>query len=119
MAVTPSVTAIAQLRRLTAATVDPKLTDEDLADALRMYAVADGDGVAPDSEVGSAWVETYDMAGAAMEAWTWKKGMASHLVNFNADGSQASMSDISEHIQERINYFANQRMTGTITVAAE
>lgn len=114
MAVTPSVSAIARLKRMVAATVDPKLTDADIADALTMYALADGNGAAPDSS--GTWLESYDWYGAAIECLGWKKAAASALVNFNADGSQASMSDITEHLDKLIAEYAARRAMGTFTV---
>jgi hypothetical protein len=115
MAVTPSASAIARLKRLTAATVDPKLTDADMADALTMYALADGNGVVPD---GTGWLETFDYYGAAIEALGWKKAAASAMVNFNADGTQASMSDITRHINGLIGEYTARRSVGTITVGS-
>lgn len=115
MAVNPSATAIARLKRMVAATVDPKLTDADITDALIMYAVADGNGLAPDSD-DITWVESYDYLGAAIECLGWKKAAASAMVNFNADGSQASMSDITEHLDKLIAEYAARRSIGTFTV---
>lgn len=113
MAVTPSTTAINRLGRMVSASVDPQLTTDDLADALALYAVVDGAGVIPG---GSGWLETYDMAGAALECLNWKKAAAAAMINFNADGSQFSLSDISAHIEERIAYYMGLRMTGNLTV---
>lgn len=113
MAVTPSTTAINRLGRMVSASVAPALTTDDLADALVMYAVVDGAGVIPGD---TGWLETYDMAGAALECWQWKKAAAVANVNFNADGSQFSLSDISEHIEERIRYYSALRATGNLTV---
>jgi hypothetical protein len=103
---------------MVAATVDPKLTDSDISDALIMYALADSNGLAPDSD-NPAWVEGYDYLGAAIEALGWKKAAATAMVNFNADGSQASMSDITEHLDKLIAQYAAQRSLGTFSVYAE
>lgn len=116
MAISPSASAIARLRRMVAATVDPKLTDSDLADALAMYALADRDSLPPDSA--TEWIETYDWYGAAIEALGWKKAAASGMVNFNADGTQASLSDITTHIDKEIARYAALRSVGTITVSS-
>jgi hypothetical protein len=99
---------------MVAATVDPQITDGALADALVMYAVVDGFGLSP---VEPLWVERYDMYGAAIEVLSWKKSAAVGMVNFNADGTQAALSDISTHLNERIQYYSALRMTGTITVS--
>src|SRR5688572_12548402 len=115
MAVSPSASAVARLKRMVAASVDPKLTDSDIADALAMYALADGNGVAPDSS-NASWVESFDYYGAAIEALGWKKIAASAMVNFNADGSQASMSDITRHLESEIARYTALRAVGTITV---
>jgi len=118
MAVNPSATAVNRLKRMVAADVDPKLTDADIADALVMYAVADGNGLAPDSG-DPLWIESYDWYGAAIEALEWKRAAAVAMVNFNADGSQASMSDITTHIDSLVNRYSGLRSIGTITVLAE
>lgn len=114
MAVTPSATAVNRLKRMVGAGIDPKLTDADISDALTMYALADGDGLPPDSD--TEWIETYDYYGAAIEALEWKKASALAMVNFNADGTQASMSDITEHIDKLIAQYAAKRSYGTFTV---
>ena len=103
---------------MVAAGIDPKLTDADIADALVMYAVADGNGVAPDTD-NPLWSESYDWYGAAIEALGWKKVAASAMVNFNADGSQASMSDITSHLDKEIARLSALRSVGTITVSSE
>lgn len=115
MPVTPSQTAIDRLGRMVAASVTPTLTDEDLADALVMYALLDANSVAPG---GGSWVETYDFNGAAAEAWGWKKAKASATVTFNADGSQFSMAELSANCQERIDYYQSLRQIGNISVGA-
>ncbi len=119
MAVNPSAAAVNRLKRMVAASIDPKLTDSDIADALRMYAVTDGNGVVPDSATGSLWLESYDWYGAAIEALGWKKIAASAMVSFNADGSQAAMSDITTHLDKEIARLSALRSVGTITVSSE
>ena len=111
MAVIPSQLAIRQLGRMTAASVDPKLTDDALADALVMYALADVSARLPGTD---DWVETYDFYGAAIEALGWKKIAVSSMTSFQADGNQFSVSDVTKHLEAEINRLNGIRMTGTI-----
>lgn len=112
MAVTISATDRARLSRMVAATAFPTLSDADLDDALILYALADPDnGNVPDGEWGY-----FDWNGAAAECWGWKEGLASDSVNMNADGRQASLSDIAEHCRAKKAEYLNRRATGNISV---
>jgi hypothetical protein len=113
MALIPSANAIARLRRMTAATIDPKLTDSDLSEALVTYALADGSGLAPTDVL---WVETFDYNRAAAEAWGWKAAAASALVDTNADGSQFGLSKIVANCESQRDYYLGQASWGTIYV---
>lgn len=110
----PSATAIARLKRVTAATVDPKMQDADIVDALVQYALVDSAGVLPGD---AGWLETYDLNGAAAEVWGWKEAAASAMVAINADGSQLNLAQITDHCRSQKLYYQNQRGWGTITVA--
>jgi hypothetical protein len=112
MAITITAANRTRLARMVAADNFPTLTDADLDAALTMYAIAHPDTeAAPDGE----W-PYFDWNGAAAEAWGWKEGLASDSVNMNADGRQASLSDIATHCRDKKNEYLTRRATGTISV---
>lgn len=111
MAIAISQTDKNRLARMVAASAFPTLSDADLEDALALYAIADPDGNPPSGQWGY-----FDWNGAAAEAWGWKEGLASDSVNMNADGRQASLSDIAEHCRNKKAEYMARRATGTISV---
>ena len=114
MAITITEANRNRLARMVAATAFPTLSNSDLDDALTMYAVSNPD--TDDAPTGE-WAY-FDWNGAAAECWGWKEGLASDSVNMNADGRQASLSDIAEHCRNKKAEYLNRRATGSVTVGA-
>jgi hypothetical protein len=102
----------ARLSRMVAATSFPTLSDTDLDDALTLFAISNPN--TDDAPTGE-W-QYFDWNGAAAECWGWKEGKASDSVNMNADGRQASLSDIAEHCQKKKEEYIARRATGSIRV---
>lgn len=113
MAVEPSDAAVRRLSRLVAANSYPELDNVALSDALKLFSVADMRNRPPSS---SAWVESYDMNGAAAECIRWKLAAAAIDVSFTADGSTTTLDQLTQHLTARLADFEARRFTGTITV---
>lgn len=112
MAITPSTVHKTRLARMVASTTFPQLSETDLEAALIMYAIQNPDtGDSPDG----VWAY-YDWNGAAAECWGWKEGAASDSVNMQADGRQASLSDVAEHCRIKREEYLTKRATGNISV---
>jgi hypothetical protein len=114
MSVIPSASAISRLGRMVAANVYPTLDNAALAEALGLFAVRDSERNIPGD---AAWVETFDMNGAAAECMRWKLAVASVDVSFTVDGSTTTLDQLTQHLRSLEQAFEARRSTGTISVA--
>ncbi len=114
MAVAPTTLAVEQLKLYVDYASDPKLTDNELIAVLSMYAIADANDTAPTGIWG-----TFDLYGAAAEAWRIKAGRASTYISVSADGQQMSLNQIRDACNQQYEYYTRLRQTGTITVSDE
>ncbi|MEP6945527.1 MAG: hypothetical protein ABJA02_06375 [Acidobacteriota bacterium] len=102
-----SETALDKLKRMTAWTTEPELTESDLTVTLAIYARVDANGYAPTSE---EWLPTYDMNGAAAEAWLVKAARASPLTEVDP-GSGIVSSKIFDNCRAMARIYSAKRRT--------
>ncbi len=88
--------ALVRLGRMTAASEDPALDAEELADLLALSAVADGEGLAPSDDT---WTPTWDLNRGAAEGWRWKAAKAASRFDFQADGASYNRSQVVAHCE--------------------
>lgn len=77
---------LARVRALSAAHVEPTITDDELEGILRHHAMPDRYGASP-SDAG--WVPTYDVDAALADAWRLKAAKAVGEQAVSADGLTA------------------------------
>ena len=75
-------TPLDRLKKLTAWTTEPTLTEPELEAVLATASLADPDGLAPLHE---EWTPTYDLNAAAASAWLIKAGRASATTETEPD----------------------------------
>lgn len=71
-----------KLKKLTAWTVEPVLTDTEIDELLESAATVDAEGNAPSSE---DWTPTYDLNAAAASGWLLKAGRAASTTETEPD----------------------------------
>lgn len=101
--------ALEQLRGMTAATVEPVLSDTDLIALLGRAAVPDAGGSLPGD---AGWTPTYSpvfLNAAAAEGWRWKAGRLTHAKSgnkgddsFQPELQRADMLALAEDYQRRV-----------------
>lgn len=92
-----------KLERMTAAAVEPKLTNEELESLLSSFAVTDKNGALPSAP---EWIPTYKLRAAAAEGWRWKAAKASEMVSTDLDGDRMSANQMFEHCERMIRRYA-------------
>lgn len=83
--------ARARLERLTAPTMDPVLSAQDITDLLAQAKRPDREGLLPSD---ASWVPTWDVDAAACAAWEVKAGRAAAGFRFAADGQSFSVEQV-------------------------
>ncbi|MBX3298621.1 MAG: hypothetical protein KF736_04060 [Acidobacteria bacterium] len=81
------MTAIEELRLLTASAIEPALADDELAAILAYAARPDPGGFAPQDE---QWTPTYDINAAAARGWLIKAGRAAAIIESGEGGEATS-----------------------------
>ena len=76
-----------KLKKLTAWTTEPALTDVEIDELLAASGLADAEGNAPSSE---DWTPTYDINAAAAEGWLIKAGRAASTTETEPDSLQVT-----------------------------
>lgn len=104
--------AKARLERMTDASTDPQLAEEDLDDLLAMARRMDAGGLPPSDD---DWVPTYDLNFAAAEGWRRKAGRAAALFNHGVDGASFQRSQIYSQCLVQAKEYSSRAPT-TITV---
>lgn len=82
-------------------TVEPALTDPEMAALLAMAACTDADGLAPSDD---GWTATYSVQGiyrAAAEGWQIKDGRVEELFDFTTDGQTFNRSQKSKLLHDK------------------
>ncbi len=97
---TSTAQARAAIERLTAATVQPLLSTEDIDALVELAKCPDVDGYIPSD---SNWTATWDIARAVLEGWRIKLGKASAMHNFNDGGVSMSRQQVFANIEGMIN----------------
>ena len=105
-------TAKDKLKKLTAATDEPVLTDADIDELLAASSVADGDDNSPESE---AWSPTYDIAAAAAEGWMIKTGRAANTTETDPDSLNVT-SRIFENCIRMAGIYSRKRSAAVKTI---
>src|SRR4051794_23263866 len=83
--------AIGRVKRLSAATVKPVVSDADLAAIVDTYPLVDNNGLGPSSP---GWAPTYDTNAAIAEVYAQKAATVSADYNFTADDASYSKGDV-------------------------
>ena len=106
------MTALAQLKTITAWEGDPALSEDELEDILAAAAMPDDGGKTPEAE---GWSPTYDMNRAASEAWLIKAARAAALVEVDPPGSGIVTSKVFDNCRRMAKLYAGRR-SGTTSI---
>lgn len=96
---TSTAQARASIERLTAHTVQPLLSTDDIDALVELAKCTDADGYIPSD---SAWTATWDIARAVLEGWRVKLGKASAMHNFNDGGVSMTRQQVFTNIEGMI-----------------
>jgi hypothetical protein len=107
------MSALDDLKIVTAWETEPALTTEELAAALAGNALADTAGFLPLDE---GWSETYDLDSAAAKAWLIKAAKAAALVEADPPGSGIMTSKVFDNCCRMAAAFAARRR-GSVSTA--
>lgn len=99
-------THLDKLKKMTAWTHDPVLTETELNDVLAANALPDTEGRLP-GDVG--WVPTYDMNCAACDAWLIKAARAAELTEVDPPGSGIVTSRVFENCRAMARTYSARR----------
>jgi hypothetical protein len=98
-------TAKDKLKKLTAWTTEPVLTDSEIDELLAQSSLADTGGHIPESE---GWAPTYDLDVAAAAGWLIKAGRAASTTETEPDSVQVT-SRIFHNCMHMASAFATKR----------
>lgn len=104
--------ALARLKRMTASTEAPALSDDEVTDLLSQCRLVDADGLAPDD---AEWTPTYDLSRGAAEGWRWKAAKAAGLHDYETVGLKLSRSQMAQQCLEMARSYA-RRVVGRVNV---
>ena len=107
--------ATVRLEAMTAADVDPTLTDAEITRLLAMAARPDEYDLEPPD---TGWTPTYDLATAAAQGWRWKAGKVTERVGFNVDGAAVNRHQMFQHCMAMASAYA-RGIVGTAQVGAD
>ena len=105
-------TAKDKLKKLTAATDEPVLTDADIDELLAASSVADGDDNSPESE---DWSPSYDIAAAAAEGWMIKAARVANTTETDPDSLNVT-SRIFENCIRMAGIYSRKRSAAVKTI---
>lgn len=100
-------TAKDRLKKLTAWSTTPELTDGEIDELLEHESTADAAGNGPESE---EWVPTYDLYAAAAAGWLIKAGRAASTTETEPDSVNVS-SRVFENCMRMSREFSRKRST--------
>lgn len=83
-----------RLRLMVAADSDPQLSGTELDQLIGLAQRPDCHGRTPDDP---DWEPTWALGSAASEGWRWKAGRVADRVDFSADGTRVSRSQLAAH----------------------
>ena len=96
---TSDAEARAQIERLTASTVEPLLTGDEVDQLIEVAKCVDTDNYTPND---SEWTATWDIARAVLEGWRIKLGKASAMHNFADGGVTLHREQVFSNIEKMI-----------------
>jgi len=108
------MTALEQLKNITAWESDPAITEDELEDLLEAAAMPDGTGKTPETE---GWSPTYDINRAASEAWLIKAARAAALVEVDPPGSGIVTSKVFDNCRQMARLYASRR-SATLSIVS-
>ena len=91
-----------KLKKMTAWTTEPALTDGEIDELLGQAALADASGLEPLHE---GWTPTYDLNAAASAGWMIKAGRASELVEVDPPGSGITTSKVFDNCRAMARFY--------------
>lgn len=97
--------ALARLKLYSAWDSDPAISDADMGTILDLYALEDAAGLPPTD---LAWAGAWDIRAAARKAWEIKAGKVVSDVDYDADGSKYTASQLHAHCLAMADRFADQ-----------
>ena len=100
-----------KLKKLTAWTTEPVLTDVEIDELLATSGLADAERNAPSSE---DWTPTYDVNGAAAEGWLIKAGRAASTTETEPDSVQVT-SRVFENCVRMARLYSSKRAASPAT----
>lgn len=104
--------ALARLERMTAASEEPALSSEELADLLGLSEIADSNGVAPGQD---GWSPTWDLNRGAAEGWQWKAAKVASRFDFQADGASYHREQVMQNC-ERLAGSYRRKITSDVSL---
>ncbi|MEZ5422929.1 MAG: hypothetical protein R2682_07540 [Pyrinomonadaceae bacterium] len=107
------MSALDELKLLTAWDTEPTLTEAELNSALAKAALPDAAGVLPPE---SGWSATYDLNSAAAEVWLIKAARASATVEVDPPGSGVFTSKVFDNCRKMARIYAGKRNSSSVTV---
>lgn len=105
-------TARRHLERMTAADVEPTLSEEEITDLLELSKRADSEDRAPSDD---DWVETFDLDAGAAEGWRTKAGKAAPRFGVSLDGDSLQRQQIYSHCMTQAAAYAH-KVAGSLGV---
>lgn len=97
-----------KLKKMTAWTTEPALSDAEIDELLLQSEVADAEGNAPES---AAWIPTYDLNAAAASGWTLKAGRAASTTETAPDGVYVT-AKVFDNCLRMAKYYSSKRSAG-------
>lgn len=100
-----------RLKKLTAWTTEPQLTDGEIDELLEQNSIADGEGLSPENE---SWEPTYDLNAAAAAGWLIKAGRAANTTETDP-ASLYTTSKVFENCMRLARAFSQNRAASART----
>ena len=100
-----------KLKKLTAWTTEPVLTDVEIDELLAASGLVDAEGNAPSSE---DWTPTYDVNAAAAEGWLIKAGRVASTTESEPDSVQVT-SRVFENCVRMARLYSSRRAASPAT----
>lgn len=101
-----------KLKKLTASSEDPILSDAEIDELLAGSAAADASGLGPQSE---AWTPTYDVNSAAAEGWLIKAARSASTTETDPDSLEIT-SRVFENCLRMAKLYSKKRAVSVMTI---
>lgn len=103
-----------RLRLMVAATSSPELSNDEVDQLMLLARRPDMDGRVDGDD---GWEPTWALGAAAAEGWRWKAGRVADRVDFAADGTRLSRSQMVAHCLRMADVYRGRQLT-TIVLSA-